>query len=73
MKTRTLFRISSIILLSIFLMGQTSCVVFYKKDNGKHKGWFKGPKKSKGPLHPSSTNPGHSKGKGKGHSKGKGR
>jgi hypothetical protein len=41
----------------------TSCVV--KKDNGKHKGWFKN---SNNPHHPASTNPG--KGNGNGNGKG---
>jgi hypothetical protein len=24
-----------------FLFGSTSCAVFFTKDNGKHKGWYK--------------------------------
>ena len=43
------------------LFGASSCVVLVKKDNGKHKGWFKNPNN---PHHPHSTNPaGKSKGK----------
>ncbi len=26
-----------------FLLGTSSCVVINKKDNGKHKGWYKSP------------------------------
>jgi hypothetical protein len=40
--------------------------VLHKKDNGKHKGWYKNPNN---PHHPNSTNPGNSKGKGKGKGK----
>lgn len=51
--------------------GSASCVVI-KKDNGKHKGWYKNPNN---PHHPNTTNPGHTKApsgppensKGKGH------
>lgn len=37
--------------------GSASCVVI-KKDNGKHKGWYKNPNN---PHHPNTTNPGHTK------------
>ncbi len=44
------------------LFSVTSCTVFVKKDNGKHKGWFKNPNN---PHNQDSTNPGKSKGKSK--------
>jgi len=45
----------------LFVAATNSCVVFYKKDNGNHKGWNKNPNN---PHHPNSTNPGHNKQKG---------
>lgn len=52
-----------------FLFSTTSCVVFLeKKDNGKHKGWYKNPKNPHHPGHgtPGKGNPGKgSPGKGK--------
>lgn len=72
MKTLGTFRLITIIVFAVLITSQTSCVVISKKDNGKHKGWFKN---SNNPHHPNSTNPGKSKGhphgKTKGHSKGK--
>jgi hypothetical protein len=65
MKTLITFRFIAII-VPVLLMSQTSCMVFYKKDNGKHKGWYKN---SNNPHHPNSTNPGKSKGNSKGKSK----
>ncbi|MDQ3109119.1 MAG: hypothetical protein M3R17_04415 [Bacteroidota bacterium] len=56
----------------MFLISANSCTVrTYKKDNGKHKGWYKNPNN---PHHPNSTNPGNAnpgKGNPKGKSKGK--
>ena len=72
MKTLTTFRIIPIILFTLSLLSQTSCVVVHKSDNGKHKGWYKNPKN---PHNPNSTNPGKSKGnsntKAKGNTNGK--
>lgn len=45
-----------------FLFCSTSCVVFSKGDNGRHKGWQKNPNN---PHHQNSTKPGKSKGKSK--------
>ncbi|MDP1800753.1 MAG: hypothetical protein Q8L81_05345 [Bacteroidota bacterium] len=66
MKTLITFRFISIIIFTVILISQTSCVSFYTKDNGKHKGWYKN---SNNPHHPNSTNPGNSHGKSKGKSK----
>ncbi len=45
-----------------FLFSATSCAVMVRKDNGKHKGWYKN---SNNPHHPFTTNPGKAKGKSK--------
>jgi len=58
--------IAILIMLATFLFSNSSCVVFYKKDNGKHKGWFKNPKN---PHNPTSTKPGKGNGKGNGKNK----
>jgi ABC-type oligopeptide transport system substrate-binding subunit len=67
MKTLSTFRTVAIIFSIIFLLSQTSCIVFSKKDNGKHKGWYKN---TNNPHHPNSTNPGKSKGNSNGNSNG---
>jgi hypothetical protein len=46
------FIIVAAILVSLFAFTSASCMV--KKDNGKHKGWYKNPKN---PHHPATTNP----------------
>ncbi len=46
------------LLFTLLFFSNTSCVVFVKHDNGKHKGWFKN---SNNPHHPNTTNPGHTK------------
>jgi hypothetical protein len=49
------------LLISASLLFTTSCVVVtpgVKKDNGKHKGWYKN---RNNPHNPKSTNPGHGK------------
>ncbi|MES2764058.1 MAG: hypothetical protein V4677_17715 [Bacteroidota bacterium] len=56
--------ITLIISLSI---SQSSCIVVHKKDNGKHKGWYKN---SNNPHNPNTTNPGNGKVKSKGNSNG---
>jgi hypothetical protein len=39
-----------ILTLSIgLLLGSTSCTVFFARDNGKHKGWYKNPDKGHNP------------------------
>lgn len=48
------------VLCAGFLFSLTSCAVMVRKDNGKHKGWYKN---SNNPHHPFSTNPGKAKGK----------
>jgi hypothetical protein len=55
------------LLLSFIISSGTSCVA-YRKDNGKHKGWFKNPNN---PHNPNTTNPGKSKGNSNGKSNGK--
>lgn len=37
--------IAILIMLTAFLFSASSCGVLHKKDNGKHKGWFKNKKK----------------------------
>lgn len=45
-KMRVLFALA----LSIgLLLGPTSCTVFFTKDNGKHKGFYKNPKNRHNP------------------------
>lgn len=66
---KTFKAIITISLLLFIYLSQTSCVyrtTVVKKDNGKHKGWFKNPNN---PHHPNSTNPGNAKGKSKGKGK----
>ncbi|HET6245186.1 MAG: hypothetical protein H0V01_12045 [Bacteroidetes bacterium] len=45
------------------LFSTSSCLVVVKKDNGRHKGWFKN---TNNPHHPHSTNPGNGNSGGKG-------
>jgi hypothetical protein len=52
--------IATLLLCMGLLFSSTSCVVLVKKDNGKHKGWYKNPNN---PHNPYSTNPGNSKGR----------
>jgi hypothetical protein len=59
---RTLKKIAILLLCTGLLFSTSSCVVLVKKDNGKHKGWFKNPNNSHNPI---SKNPGMSKGKSK--------
>ncbi len=68
MKLLSKFNAFAFILFIMFFLSQTSCVTYQKKDNGKHKGWYKNPNN---PHHPNSTNPGKSKGNSNGNSKGK--
>jgi hypothetical protein len=44
----------SALLLSFFLLSAGACAV-HKKDNGKHKGWFKNPKNPHNPANPGKT------------------
>ena len=44
-------------LLTGLLFSATSCVVFVKKDNGRHEGWYKN---TNNPQNPDSKNPGQS-------------
>jgi len=60
LKTKT-FRIIAILLLCMgLLFSTTSCIVFVKKDNGRHKGWYKN---SNNPHNHHITNPGKYNGK----------
>ena len=59
---KTFKTIATLLLCLVLLFGVTSCVVLVKKDNGRHKGWFKNPNN---PHNPYSTNPGKSKGNSK--------
>ena len=52
--------ISMMVLCLVFLFSTTSCTVVLKKDNGKHRGWYKSPAT---PNPPTVINPGKSKGK----------
>lgn len=63
MKKHMYTKILGMILLSFFLLGQTSCKV--KHDNGKHKGWFK-----KGGHHDNGNHNGNNKGNSGGNNKG---
>jgi len=45
-------KLTSFALLITFFFSTTSCVVFVKKDNGKHKGWYKN---TNNPHNPNST------------------
>jgi len=56
-------RLGKIVMLTAclgFMLNLSSCVVYVKKDNGKHKGWYKNPNN---PHNPQTTNPGKAKGK----------
>jgi hypothetical protein len=57
---KTIKTIAIFSLFNLFLFNASSCIVFVKKDNGKHKGWTKNPNN---PHHPASTNPGKAKAK----------
>jgi hypothetical protein len=62
MLTKQFKTIAIFIVLTVFLFSNSSCVVYHKKNNGKHKGWYKNPKN---PHNPHSTNPGRGNGKNK--------
>ncbi len=52
MKTSILLAFILCFFVAVFT---SSCVIVHdKKDNGKHKGWYKNPKN---PHHPATTNP----------------
>ena len=63
-RNRTMKKIFSLTAAALLILGSSSCVVHTtaKKDNGKHKGWYKN---RHNPHHPNSNNPGHSKQKSK--------
>ena len=42
--------IAILLLLTSFLFSASSCVVLRKKDNGKHKGWYKKQNKKQNPV-----------------------
>lgn len=67
-----ILKLFSVFVVSTGLMiGVNACTVhIFKKDNGKHKGWYKNPNN---PHHPNTTNPGHTKPPGQSKSKGKGK
>lgn len=65
MKILKLF--SALVLSTGLMIGANSCVI-HKKDNGKHKGWYKNPNN---PHHPNTTNPGHTTPPGKAKAKAK--
>jgi len=53
-------RLLNLIILTLcltFLFSATSCLVLVRKDNGKHRGWFKNSN-----SHPRHTKPGKAKG-----------
>jgi len=47
-----------LVLIIGLLFGASSCTVFFSKDNGNHKGWYKN---TNNPHHVNSTNPGNNK------------
>jgi len=63
-----LFKPLIIIFFSLILLFAVSSCVVVRKDNGKHRGWFKN---RNNPHHFNSTNPGKSEGSKEGKSKGK--
>jgi hypothetical protein len=64
-------RVLTLIVFCTAAIFNSSSCISVKKDNGKHKGWFKNPNN---PHHPLTTNPGHTKTPGNGNSnKGKGK
>lgn len=59
----TRFRLSLLLLAVAVVLSLTTCTgikISGKKDNGKHKGWYKN---TNNPHHPLTTNPGHTKSK----------
>jgi hypothetical protein len=69
MKILKLF--SALVLSTGLMIGVNSCSVhIFKKDSGKHKGWYKNPNN---PHHPNTTNPGHTKSPKPPKAKGKGK
>ena len=66
---KTSKKIAIIVLSILFVLSLTSCAVLVKKDNGKHKGWYKN--KNNPHNAASSKQTGNASGNGK--SKGKGR
>jgi hypothetical protein len=58
---KTFKTLAALLILTGLLFNNSSCVVV-KKDNGKHKGWFKN---RNNPHHPNTTNPGKAKGRSK--------
>jgi hypothetical protein len=58
-------KLRTIVLLLLcigFMFNATSCVVFVKKDHGKHKGWHKSTNNPHHSNYPNNTNLGKSKG-----------
>lgn len=55
---KNLFKV--ITLAGLLAVASMSCKVIYKKDQGKHKGWFKN---KNNPNNPNTTNPKGKKGK----------
>ncbi len=53
MKHIALTRIITVSLLLSILSLQTACIVYHGKDNGKHKGWYKGSR------HPGNSHSNH--------------
>jgi hypothetical protein len=52
--------IATLLFCMAFLFNVTSCrVVYFKKDNGKHKGWYKNPHNPHNPNHVENKNPGN--------------
>jgi len=58
---KTLKKFAILILSILILFSISNCVVFVKKDNGKHKGWNKSQNKQNNQIH--RNNPEKSKGK----------
>ena len=42
---------AGVLIISALLLPAASCVVTVKKDNGKHKGWYKNPNNPHNPAH----------------------
>jgi hypothetical protein len=54
--------ILSVLVILAFLTGSTSCVVYYKENNGKHRGWYKS---RNHPQQGKVIHPGKGRGRGK--------
>ena len=68
MKRMKPYKLITTVVFCLALIFVTSSCVVVRKDNGKHRGWFKN---RNNPHHPKTINPGKSEGKNAGKSMGK--